>query len=213
MLQKINFLPYRDLQKQDQKAKFKNTLIFIGFLGIATVFVTGYVFDLNIEKQIARNTFLEKETTKLDEQLVEVANLRNEIKELEIQRDTVYALQNNRTQAVELAEMFTRRVPEEVYLSEANQAGDRFTIKGIANSNERVSQMMRNLEQVQWVRGVTLLQTKSVKVDDVSSATGMKTQRTLFEFSISFDRVVEEPPKADKDGSKNNPNNANNTRT
>ena len=211
MLQKINFLPYRDLQKQDQKVRFKNLLFLIGFLGISTVFATGYVFDLNIEKQIERNVFLEKETTKLDEQLVEVANLKNEIKELEIQRDTVYALQNNRTQAVELAEMFTRRVPEEVYLSEANQAGNRFTIKGIANSNERVSQVMRNLEQVQWVKGVTLLQTKSVKVDDISRSTGFKTQRTLFEFSISFDRVIEEIKS--NDTKENNTSNLNNTST
>ncbi len=207
MLQKINFLPYRDLQKQDQKAKFKSIMIIIGVLGIATVFGTGYVYDLNIENQINRNSFLEKETLKLDEQLIEVSNLKNEIKELEIQRDTVYALQNNRTQAVELAEMFTRRVPEEVYLTEANQSGNRFTIKGIANSNERVSQTMRNLEQVQWVKGVTLLQTKSIRVEDTSLA-GIKSYRTLFEFSISFDRVVEEPKSStNKDPNKSNTTN------
>jgi len=191
MQQKINFLPYRELQKLDQKLRFRNIMISTGLAGLVSVFAVGYIFDWKIEQQQKRNQFLKQEIVKLDEQLVEVQKLGDEIRSLEIQRDTVYALQNNRTHAVELMEMFTRRVPEEVYLTDVNQLETMFTIKGVASSNERVSQLMRNLEQVQWIRKVNLLQTKLTKIDQISPS-GMKTQRTLYEFSISFERFIEE---------------------
>jgi len=191
MQHKINFLPYRELQKLDQKIRFKNVMISIGIAGLVSVFGIGCFIDWKIENQQQRNEFLKQEINKLDDQLVEVKNIAEEIRSLEIQRDTVYALQNNRTHAVELMEMFTKRVPEEVYLTELNHQDTSFTIKGIASSNERVSQLMRNLEQVQWIKKVNLLQTKLVKIDDVSPS-GIKTQRTLYEFSISFERFIEE---------------------
>lgn len=191
MQQKINFLPYRELQKLDQKLRFKNIMIGIGLAGLVSVFAMGYVFDWKIEQQQKRNDFLKQEIVKLDEQLIEVQRLGEAIRSLEIQRDTVYALQNNRTHAVELMEMFTRRVPEEVYLTDMTQQETMFTIKGVASSNERVSQLMKNLEQVQWIRKVNLLHTKLTKVDETSPS-GIKTQRTLYEFSISFERFIEE---------------------
>jgi type IV pilus assembly protein PilN len=133
-----------------------------------------------------------------------VQNLKSEIKALEIQRDTVYALQNNRTQAVELAEMFTRRVPEEVYLTEVNQVEQSFTVKGIANSNERVSQVLRNLQQVEWIKNVQLLQTKALKMEETLPNSGVKTERTFFDFSLSFNRVLPNISKPNGNGSINN---------
>ncbi len=188
--QKINFLPYREMQKTDKKSYFQRIMFSAFIAGLLGVFLLGYVLDYKTKNQASRNNFLQKEIIKLEGQLVEVKQLKQEIQALEIQRDTVYALQNNRTHAVELMEMFTRRTPEEVYLTSVKQEDILFTIQGVASSNERVSQLMRNLEQVQWVRKVNLLQTKLSKIEEISP-TGIKTQRTLYEFSISFERFIE----------------------
>jgi type IV pilus assembly protein PilN len=208
MQQKINFLPYRDLGRQDIKLKFKKTMIAMLVGGAALIFAGGYLLDYFVERQQGRNSFLQQEIAKVDEQLIEVKNLKEEIKALEIQRDTVYSLQTNRTHGVELAEMLVHRIPEEVYFTDVDQINDQVDIKGVATSNERVSQLLYSLEQVQWIRKVTLLETKSIKIEEknstaTSNATNESslnstTSRNLYEFHLSFERITDPNPINEK---------------
>lgn len=190
MLIKINFLPYREQILKNQTQKFKQILLGVVLGSAALVFLWGYIYDHKIENQQQRNEFLNQETLKLDQQLIEVKSLRAEIKDLVRQRDTVYQLQNNRAYALEWLEMLARRTPEEIYLTKVEQTGSTYTINGTATNNERISQFMTQLGMVQWVQNTRLAQSQSKIVEETTPLNNEKIDRTLYEFTISFDRVV-----------------------
>jgi type IV pilus assembly protein PilN len=188
MLVKINFLPYREQNQKNKQEKFKQALLLTLLATAGAAFLWGYVFDYQIGKQQQRNEFLSQEIQRLDQQLIEVKNLEKEVKELMQQRDTVYKLQNNRAYALEWLEMLVRRSPEELYLTKVEHDAGNYTISGIATNNERVSQFMTQLDQVEWVRNTRLVQSEAKVAEEEAPLTGEKIQRTLYEFTIGFER-------------------------
>lgn len=188
MLPKINFLPYRELFVENQKQQFKQLAIAVAIGAACLVFAGGYVLDSMNADQQQRNQFLQTEIQKMDTQLVEVSTLREEIKALSLQRDTVYQLQNNRAFAVEWLEMLVRKTPRDMYLSKISHKQATYEIKGLALDNERISQYMSQLEQVQWLDKLKLIESRA-KVLEEPTITGEKIKRTLFEFVISFERT------------------------
>ncbi len=198
MLVKINFLPYRELAATHKKERFNYLMLAAALLGGACALLAGYMYDRMVVNQEDRNAYLRSEIAKLDSQLTEVSQINHQLKAVERQRDTVYALQTNRTHSIEWLEMLVRRVPEGIYITDVDQTGIRYTIKGTALDNERVSQFMTQLEQVQWVQKLELIETKSNTVQELQPATGLQVSRNLYDFSIAFDRA--QPTQATKAG-------------
>jgi type IV pilus assembly protein PilN len=189
MLPKINFLPYREMFVENQKQQFKQLSIAVAIGAACLVFAWGYVLDSMNADQQQRNQFLQTEIQKMDIQLTEVNTLREEIKALTLQRDTVYKLQNNRAFAVEWLEMLVRKTPRDMYLSKISHKQANYELKGVALDNERISQYMSQLEQVQWLDKLKLIESRAKVIEDTNSLTNENTKRTLFEFVISFERT------------------------
>ncbi|MCC6193467.1 MAG: PilN domain-containing protein, partial [Burkholderiales bacterium] len=140
------------------------------------------VLAAQIENQRDRNNLLKKEIAKLDEQIKEIDRLRDQIQAVLARKQVVETLQANRSEAVHLLDQLVRQLPAGIYLKSVNQAGTKVTISGYAQSNARVSTLMRNLEASPWLERPELIEIKLVPAPN----TPKERQLTINEFTLNF---------------------------
>jgi type IV pilus assembly protein PilN len=117
-----------------------------------------------IENQNSRNQLLKTEIAKLDEQIKEIDRLREQTQALLARKQIVETLQTNRTEAVHLIDQIVRQIPDGIYLRSVKQTDNRVTLIGFAQSNARVSTLMRNIESSPWLEKPALVEIKSVQL-------------------------------------------------
>jgi type IV pilus assembly protein PilN len=122
-------------------------------------------YERQISTQNDRNTFLATEIKKLDKDIAEINELRNQIQALLARKQIIETLQADRAQTVHLLEQMVRQMPEGVYLTSMKQTGQRVHVIGYAQSNARVSTLMRNFEASPWLAQPLLVEVKSANVD------------------------------------------------
>jgi len=185
----INLLPHREEKRQLRKRAFFSALVASFLLGFLIVGVWYTVLQQLTSVQEARNSFLKDETNKLQEQIRDIANLRTEIEALNARKKAVEDLQTDRNMPVHLLDELVRQTPEGVYLSTIKQTGQVVAITGIAQTNERVSEFLRNtLYNSPWLEKPELIEIKSVTAAGIN-----REQRRLFDFSM---RVTLKRPQA-----------------
>ena len=118
---------------------------------LAVVGLGHVVIAARIDNQNSRNNLLKGEIAKLDEQIKEIDRLRDQTQALLARKQVVETLQANRTEAVHLLDQLVRQLPDGVYLKSVKQNGTRVTLTGYAQSNARVSTLMRNIEGSPWL--------------------------------------------------------------
>lgn len=177
---KINLLPWREeLRKEKQKE-------FLTLLGVAAVFalaVWGVVHIYHtqlIEYHQARNQYLEQEIAKLDEKIKEIKRLEKEKERLLARMRAIEQLQGNRPLVVRLFDEIVRTLPDGVSLVSINQKGQNIIINGVAQSNARVSNFMRNLEHSEWLKEPDL------NIIQATNASGQKVSN----FTLKFKQVI-----------------------
>ncbi len=151
--------------------------------------------DHRVDAVASLNQVLLAENNRMDGQIREVNTLRKDIEGLLQRQKAIEGLQNERNRPVQLLEELVRQVPEGVYLTTLKQTGDAFTVTGIAQSNERVSELLRNLSQVQWLDKAELGESKAVMMTN-----NLREQRRLFDFSMRFAYRAPETPDDGKKG-------------
>lgn len=178
---RINLLPHREARRERQKKLF---WFFTGVSFVAGALLVGMVWTVlqgYIGNQIERNEFISAENRKLDNQIKEIATLRQEIDALRARQRAVEDLQADRNQPVHMMAELTRQTPEGIYLRAIKQEGTKVNVAGWAASNERVSEYLRNLQNnSQFVERPELIEIK------VAGQTPQNVQRRLFEFSLNF---------------------------
>ncbi|MEP6587934.1 MAG: PilN domain-containing protein [Polaromonas sp.] len=140
----INLLPHREAARKRRREVFFATL---GLAALAGVLIASgaYFWYLNqIENQRGRNTFLQSEISRLDAQIKDIATLQAEITSLKARQTAVEDLQGNRNLPVYLLSELVRQLPDGVYINSLKQENQTVLITGIAQSNERVSELLRN---------------------------------------------------------------------
>ncbi|ROR34124.1 PilN domain-containing protein [Inmirania thermothiophila] len=143
---RINLLPWREELRRERQRRFYVTLGGATVAAaLAVVWVHLYINGL-IEAQRTRNRFLEQEIARVDRQIKEIRELEKTRKQLLARMRIIQELQQSRPLAVRLFDEIARAVPEGVQLLRLAQQGDTLTIEGLAESNARVSALMRNLE-------------------------------------------------------------------
>lgn len=185
----INLLPHREEKRAARKRAF---FVALGVAAVVGVFVIGIWYSL-LEQltsaQQARNAFLKTEIAKLEAQIKDIANLRNEIEALKARQRAVEDLQTNRNIPVYLLDELVKQTPEGIYLTAVRQNGSIVTVTGIAQTNERVSEFLRNTQyNSKWLERPELVEIKAVNM-----ITANKEQRRLFDFSM---RVTMKRPAA-----------------
>jgi len=142
---RINLLPHREEKRKQRKAAFLRMLVLSAVLGLAVVLAASGYFAAQIANQTQRNEFIKAENAKLDEQIKEIATLKQEIEALKARQQAVEDLQSDRNQPVYLMDELVKQAPEGIYLKSFKQDGQRVALNGYAQSNERVSELLRNL--------------------------------------------------------------------
>jgi type IV pilus assembly protein PilN len=159
---RINLLPHREQKRQARQRQFVSLAIGLAILGVAIVLLGHGIFMSQIENQESRNNLLKAEIGKLDEQIKEIDKLREQTQALLARKQVVETLQTNRTEAVHVLDQLVRQLPDGIYLKSVKQAGAKITMVGYAQSNARVSTLMRNIESSPWLFQPELVEIKSV---------------------------------------------------
>ena len=159
---RINLLPHREQRRQARQRQFVSLSIGLAILGLAVVLLGHVIFAAQIENQQSRNALLKTEIGKLDEQIKEIDKLRDQTQALLARKQVVETLQSNRTDAVHLLDQMVRQLPDGIYLRSLRQVGSKITMIGYAQSNARVSTLMRNIDSSPWLQQPELVEIKSV---------------------------------------------------
>ena len=176
----INLLPHRQDKRRQRKRAFFISLALCAVGGAAIALLWYSVLGQMTSAQESRNAFLKGEITKLDLQIKDIATLRAEIDALKARQKAVEDLQTDRNVPVHLLNELVRQTPEGVYLTTIRQTGQVVAITGSAQTNERVSEFIRNtLYNSPWLEKPELVEIKAVAVTTTS-----REQRRLFDFSM-----------------------------
>jgi type IV pilus assembly protein PilN len=141
----INLLPHREIARKRRKELFNVSLglsVFAGGLLAGMIFLW---FQSQISTQQAQNQLLQSEIVKFDLQIKEIAGLESEIAALLARQQAVENLQADRNMPVYLLTELVQQLPDGVYISSLRQEGQNVALQGVAQSNERVSELLRNL--------------------------------------------------------------------
>jgi type IV pilus assembly protein PilN len=176
----INLLPHRQEKRQLRKRAFFISLALFALAGVGAVLIWYSVVQQMTAAQQARNDFLKAEIAKLDLQIKDIATLRAEIDALKARQKAVEDLQTDRNTPVHLLNELVRQTPEGVFITAIRQNGKVVAVNGIAQTNERVSEFIRNtLYNSPWLEKPELIEIKSSTV-----TTANREQRRLFDFSM-----------------------------
>jgi type IV pilus assembly protein PilN len=177
---RINLLPHREAKRKQNKNAFYRLLILsAAFAGVIALVVALFIQGL-ISDQGQRNEYIKLENKKLDDQIAEIASLKEEIAALKARQQAVEDLQSDRNQPVYLLDELVKQVPEGIYLRSFKQEGQRVALVGTAQSNERVSNLLHNLTyDSQWLEKPDLVE---IKASTIGQGRDMKR---VFDFSIN----------------------------
>ena len=184
----INLLPHREERRKRRKAAFFVGLAAAAVAGLAIVGVWYLLVQQLTAVQQERNRFLGAEIGKLEIQIKDIANLKAEIESLKARQKAVENLQTDRNIPVHVLNELVRQTPEGVYFTSIKQDGQSLIVTGIAQTNERVSELLRNTAyNSQWLTRPELVE---IKVTNITTAN--KEQKRLFDFSV---RIGIKPPQ------------------
>jgi type IV pilus assembly protein PilN len=141
----INLLPHREAARKRRREQFMLQLglaLLVGFLLSLLIMMS---FQQRIDAQRERNDLFRAEIAVLDAQIKEVASLKSQLEALKARQQAVESLQADRNLPVHLLDEMVRQLPDGVYLSSLKQEGSSIVISGVAQSQERISELLRNL--------------------------------------------------------------------
>jgi len=162
---RVNLLPHRAEKRKRAKQHFAIVSGLAAGLGAAIVLLVHLSFAERISNQQGRNQFLKGEIAKLDTEIAEINKLKDEIRALLARKQVIETLQADRAQTVHLLDELVKQMPEGVYLRSLSQKGMRIQLIGYAQSNARVSTLMRNIEASRWLGSPELIEVKAASVD------------------------------------------------
>ena len=179
---RVNLLPHRAEKRKRAKTQFAIVCGMTAGLGAAIVLLMHLTYAERISDQQSRNTFLKSEIAKLDTEIAEITKLQEEIRALLARKQVIETLQADRAQTVHLLDELVKQMPEGVYLKSLAQKGARIALVGYAQSNARVSTLMRNIESSRWLGSPELIEVKAATVD--------KKRVSEFNLNLSLKREV-----------------------
>jgi type IV pilus assembly protein PilN len=162
---RINLLPHREAKRAARRQQFYALIGMVSVLAALIVFLVQTVIAGYISSQEAKNDFLKKEIAVLDKQLDQIKRLKEQTQALLVRKQIIESLQRDRAEAVRLLTEMTRQMPEGVYIRSLKQDGVKISLNGYAQSNARVSTLMRNIEASPWLEKPQLIEIKAVTVD------------------------------------------------
>lgn len=173
---RINLLPHRAEKRRARQIQFSAFGVIAVLLGAILVGFVQVAIGTQISYQERRNTYLKAEIAKLDTQIAEIKKLREETQALLERKNTVEKLQSDRSDVVHLLDQMLRILPDGVYLKSLKQTENKINLIGFAESNARVSTLMRAIEDSPWLDSPELVVVSAAKVGNTR----------ISEFTLNF---------------------------
>jgi type IV pilus assembly protein PilN len=183
---RVNLLPHRQIRREARQREFG---LMAGFSAIAAsviIFMGWTYINSEIDAQAERNGRLDAAIVKLDKEIADIKDLKDQISTMLDRKQVVENLQTNRSQAVIVLDEISRQLPEGMYLKSIKQQGSLISIEGIADTNARIATLVRNFTVSNWMESPNLVEIKSVVVN------GLK--QNAFTLNVSL-----KVPKAEAD--------------
>src|SRR5258706_11695743 len=158
---KINLLPHREERRKRARTHFGVLGAMTAALGLAVVGAVWFVYQQRISAQEDRNRFMKAEIAKLDKEIDEIKEVKDKISALLARKQVIETLQADRVQSVYLLDEMVRQMPEGVFLRSMKQSGPNIQLLGYAQSNARVSTLMRNIESSPWLANPNLVEIRA----------------------------------------------------
>ncbi|HEX5629965.1 MAG TPA: PilN domain-containing protein [Usitatibacteraceae bacterium] len=163
---RINLLPHREEKRRRRQQQFFGIFAFSIILGLVAAGAVWFFLDQQVEQQAANVAYMKGEISKLDKQIEEIRKIREETASLLAKKQVVEGLQSNRSEPVQLLDQLLRQLPEGIYLKAIKQTGVKVNVIGYAQSNARVSTLMRNLGASPYLENPELVEIKAVLLDN-----------------------------------------------
>lgn len=188
----INLLPHREATRKRRKEQFFTQLGLSALLGGIICGAVYTWYQGRIADQQARNAFLQQETVRLDAEIKDIATLQAQIASLRARQTAVEDLQADRNMPVHLLEELVSELPDGIYLRGMKQENQSVLLTGTAQSQERVSDLLRNLStKTKW-----LVKPELVEIVAANASVSSKEQRRVSNFTIRA--MLNRPSSADK---------------
>jgi len=167
---RINLLPWREQLREERRKQFLVILGGIFVLSCGAVFLGDQYLSGEIARQEARNAFIQQNIAQLDVRIKEISELKTRRQQLLARMKIIQDLQGNRPVIGHVFDQLVRTLPDGVYFREVKMQGDTLSISGEAESNNRVSNLMRNLDASDWFASPTLIEVKATTAGAVDQA-------------------------------------------
>lgn len=163
---RINLLPHREENRKARRQQFFLLSALMVVAGLFVWFVGHTILGGYLSGQDAKNAFLKEEIAALDKDIVEIKRLREQSEALLSRKQVIESLQTHRTETVAVFNELARLMPEGVYLKALKETGATINLQGFAQSNARVSMLMRNLDGSQYLERPELVEVKAAMVNN-----------------------------------------------
>lgn len=181
----INLLPHREIARKRRRDVFNISLGLSALLGVIIAVAIFLWYQAAISTQEAKNILLTNEINVLKKQIEQINGLEGEIAALRARQQAVEDLQSDRNSPVHLLTEIVNQMPDGIYINKMVQTGQLITFNGVAQSNERVSELLRNLSSnTPWFTKPELVEITSGTV-----ALSPKDQRRVFNFAMKVGLV------------------------
>ena len=178
----INLRPWREELRAEKQRNFITSLIGVLVVAVVLVFLWQDYVSSEIETQKSRNNYLSSSMAELDKKIKEIKELKKEKKELLDRMKVIQDLQGTRPVIVRVMDELVRTLPDGLYYESLERKEDHLAITGLAESNNRISGLMRNFETSVWFSNPNLKDVSAIKGDD----------GTLNSFDLSVKQVTPE---------------------
>lgn len=185
----INLLPWREQRREERKKQFFIMLGCVVAFCAVVIFIADQVISGEIANQTARNDFITQENAKLDVRIKAISDLKARRKQLIARMKIIQDLQGNRPIIGRVFDQLVRTLPDGVYFTEVKMVGQDISLTGAAQTNNRVSELMRNLDVSPWLTSPSLT--------EVKAGSGESEQNNAFQLNV---RQRQPRPDAEADG-------------
>lgn len=167
---RINLLPHRQEKRAARKRQMAIAAGIVTGVGLAIALLGHTYLSGRVEKQRDRNVYLTQEMASLDKQIEEIKSIKEQTQDLLARKQVVESLQTNRSEAVHLVDQLVRQLPEGMWLKSVKQTGQIVNIIGLAQTNGRISTLMRNLDGSEWLEKPELVEIKATTANNVQAS-------------------------------------------
>lgn len=174
---RINLLPWREERREVRRKRFLLVLVAVMVGTMGAVLVANQAISGAIDRQVARNDYIGKQVAVVDERIKQINDLKARRQQLVERMRIIQDLQGNRQTSGRIFDQLARALPDGVYFTEVKMTAKTLSITGAAQSNNRVSDLMRNLEASDWFDAPSLTEVKA-------TAAGQVVQANVFQLTV-----------------------------